>query len=51
MNRDIYVEDKIGLKTLNKQHKLTLITVPGVDHFMWHMNVSIVDRFILPYLD
>ncbi|KAF2896367.1 hypothetical protein ILUMI_09806 [Ignelater luminosus] len=51
MHRDIYVEDKIGLKTLDKQHKLILITVPGVDHFMWHMNVSIVDKFVLPYLD
>ncbi|XP_030749830.1 lysosomal thioesterase PPT2 homolog [Sitophilus oryzae] len=51
MNREIYTEDKIGLKTLYDQKRLKIITVPGINHFQWHINVSIVDNYILPYLD
>lgn len=51
MEREIYTEDLIGLKTLNKKGKLHIITVPGVNHFMWHKNTSIVDNYILPFLD
>lgn len=51
MQREIYTEDLIGLKTLDKQKKLHIITVPGVNHFMWHKNTSIVDNYILPFLD
>lgn len=50
-HRTIYTEDKIGLKSLDILGRLILCTVSGVDHFMWHMNVSIVDKYILPYLD
>ncbi|GBP76673.1 Lysosomal thioesterase PPT2 homolog [Eumeta japonica] len=47
----IYKEDRIGLKTLDKAKKLHVVTVPGINHFNWHMNVSIVDNYLLPYLD
>ncbi|KAJ2944523.1 hypothetical protein O0L34_g3868 [Tuta absoluta] len=47
----IYLEDRIGLRTLHEQKKLHLVTIPGVDHFNWHMNVTIVDDGLLPYLD
>lgn len=50
-SRDIYEQDLIGLKTLDKKGKLHLVTVPGVNHFMWHINISVVDNAILPYLD
>lgn len=50
-NRPIYMDDSIGLKTLDENGKLTLITVPNVPHYEWHKNVSIVDDFLLPYLD
>ncbi|CAB0040176.1 unnamed protein product [Trichogramma brassicae] len=50
-DRDEYQNDLIGLKTLDKNKKLILHTVPGIPHFMWHKNMSIVDEFILPYLD
>lgn len=50
-NRSIYKEDMIGLKTLDKQGKLQVITVPGIPHYEWHKNASIVDQFLLPYLD
>ncbi|XP_033232191.1 lysosomal thioesterase PPT2 homolog [Belonocnema kinseyi] len=49
--RPTYQNDLIGLKTLDKKKKLILHTVPGVSHFEWHINVSIVDQFIIPYLD
>ncbi|KAF5295035.1 hypothetical protein FQR65_LT10588 [Abscondita terminalis] len=50
-NRDIYMKDTIGLKTLNEKGKLKIVTVSGVDHFKWHTNVSVIDNYILPYLD
>lgn len=50
-NRPIYKDDMIGLKTLDGSGRLTLITVPNVPHVEWHKNVSIVDEFLLPYLD
>lgn len=50
-DRSIYKNDSIGLKTLDKQGKLKLITVPGIPHTEWHKNISIIDQFLLPYLD
>lgn len=49
--RDIYTMDKIGLKTLDKKKKLTIITIPHVHHYSWHLNISVIDNVILPYLD
>lgn len=49
--RDIYKMDKIGLKTLDKKKKLTIITIPHVHHYSWHLNISVIDNAILPYLD
>lgn len=49
-DRDIYTKDLIGLKTLDEAKKLDLITVPGIDHFMWHKNLTVVDKYILQYL-
>lgn len=51
INRDIYKEDRIGLRTLDKKGKLKIVTVAGIDHFMWHRNMSVCDKYILPYLD
>lgn len=50
-NRSIYQTDAIGLKTLDKLKKLTIYTVPGIPHFMWHKNTTLVDLYILPHLD
>lgn len=50
-DQDIYQSDRIGLKELDESGKLHLVTVPGVNHFSWHMNVSVVDDYLLPYLD
>lgn len=51
MSRPLYTQDLIGLKTLDESGRLDLITVPGINHFMWHLNVSIVDNYIIDYLD
>ena len=50
-DRDIYRQDAIGLKTLDKAGKLILYTVPGIPHFEWHKNATLVDLYILPHLD
>ncbi|KAK1122198.1 hypothetical protein K0M31_009424 [Melipona bicolor] len=50
-DRSIYKDDLIGLRTLNENERLVLITVSNVTHNEWHKNVSIVDDFLLPYLD
>ncbi|KAF3425518.1 hypothetical protein E2986_05652 [Frieseomelitta varia] len=50
-DRSIYKDDLIGLRTLNESERLVLITVSNVTHNEWHKNVSIIDDFLLPYLD
>lgn len=47
----IYKTDSLGLKQLEKEKKLKLITVPGVDHYEWHSNWDVLDNHIIPYLD
>lgn len=49
--RKIYLEDRIGLRTLDKDGRLKLITVPGVKHYEWHLNIDVVDEVVLPHLD
>ncbi|KAF4521267.1 hypothetical protein B566_EDAN008470 [Ephemera danica] len=49
--RPIYQEDHIGLQTLDKSGRLHVITQPGNDHFSWHVNMTVIDNFIIPYLD
>uniref|UniRef100_U5ES24 palmitoyl-CoA hydrolase n=1 Tax=Corethrella appendiculata TaxID=1370023 RepID=U5ES24_9DIPT len=49
--REIYTEDRIGLKTLDEKGKLKIITVPNVPHYQWHLNIDVINKVILPYLD
>lgn len=49
--RKIYTEDRIGLQTLEKQGKLKVVVVPGVQHFAWHLNLTVIHETILPFLD
>lgn len=49
--RNIYRKDTIGLKTLEDQGKLKILTFPGVKHKEWHLNVDIINEAIIPYLD
>lgn len=49
--RAVYAEDSIGLKTLDQKGKLKIISVSGVNHFMWHLDVAVCDNYIIPFLD
>lgn len=49
--RKIYLEDRIGLRTLDEGGRLKLVTMAGVRHFDWHLNVDVIRKVILPYLD
>jgi palmitoyl-protein thioesterase len=49
--RDIYQEDLIGLRTLDEQKKLEVVTVPHIIHVAWHLNITLIDQVIVPHLD
>lgn len=49
--RSIYRNDSIGLKTLEDQGKLKILTFRNVRHKEWHLNVDIINEAIIPYLD
>lgn len=52
MNKQwIYNEDVFGLRTLDKRNAIKILTMAGVNHYQWHKNYTIIDNFILPYLD
>ncbi|XP_075213454.1 palmitoyl-protein thioesterase 2 isoform X2 [Lycorma delicatula] len=46
-----FQNDVLGLKTLNDSNRLEIISVDGVTHFDWHCNDSVIDNYIIPYLD
>lgn len=48
---ELYKSDTIGLRTLDKLCKVVTITVPGIHHLEWHKNNSVIDDYIVPYLD
>lgn len=49
--RSLYLEDAIGLKTLDEQQRLKIITVPGIIHIGWHLNVTLIDQVVIPHFD
>ncbi|KAH8403063.1 hypothetical protein KR222_003892 [Zaprionus bogoriensis] len=49
--RDIYVDDSIGLRTLLNADKLIIIVKPHVHHLTWHTNRKVINQVIMPYLD
>lgn len=49
--RKIYRNDDIGLRTLDTENRLKIITYPHVNHFEWHMNVTVIQKAILAHLD
>lgn len=50
-HRNIYRNDSIGLKTLDSNGKLKILTFSNVRHKEWHLNVDIINEAIIPYLD
>lgn len=49
--REVYQEDLFGLKTMDLDGKLIVIEQCGVSHLHWHTNNTVLEKFILPYLD
>lgn len=50
-DRDQYVKDLIGLRTLDKRSDIVIETYSGVTHHNWHHTDQVIDEAILPYLD
>lgn len=50
MDQFIYKMDLFGLKTLNETGRLTVYSVKGVTHSNWHRNISVIDKYIIPWL-
>nr|XP_036220807.1 lysosomal thioesterase PPT2 homolog isoform X1 [Bactrocera oleae] len=49
--RPIYIEDAIGLKSLENNGKLIVVIKPFVHHLTWHTNRRVIQEVIIPYLD
>jgi len=49
--RDVYKNDGFGLKTLDESGRIHFITQAGIDHFSWHVNLTVIDNHIIPHLD
>lgn len=50
-HQDVYKNDTLGLKTLNSTERLKLITLADVSHYNWHSNETVINDYILPFLD
>lgn len=50
-DRPIYLNDSIGLKSLNESGRLQFVTVNNVHHFDWHLKIHVIQEAVLPYLD
>ncbi|XP_014280784.1 lysosomal thioesterase PPT2 homolog isoform X2 [Halyomorpha halys] len=46
-----YRNDSFGLLTMDSQKKIDLVTLSGLDHSDWHTNMTVLDNYIIPYLD
>lgn len=49
--RAIYKTDAIGLKTLDDAKKLTIYTIPEIEHVVFLTDNTVIDKYILPHLD
>ncbi|XP_050426415.1 lysosomal thioesterase PPT2 homolog [Adelges cooleyi] len=49
--RLIYKDDTFGLKTLDEQGKLLVFTVDGISHHEWYKDDSVIDNFLINWLN
>jgi len=49
-NQTLYIEDWIGLRTLDEQKRLHSTAVPGVEHGEWLSRFDLFQNYIAPYL-
>lgn len=50
-DREIYRNGYLGLKELDERGRLNIYEIAGVEHHAWRKNYSVVDDYILPFLD
>ena len=50
-DRPVFLNDTIGLKTLNDSGRLTILQVPNVHHFDWQLKLHVIQQVLIPYLD
>lgn len=48
--REIYIKDTFGLKTLHELGRIINIVHPGLSHLDWVTDDYVIDNFILPNL-
>ncbi|XP_076333853.1 lysosomal thioesterase PPT2-A-like isoform X2 [Tachypleus tridentatus] len=49
--QQIYQYDTFGLKSLEKLGRVHVKIMANVNHFEWHKNHTVFDKFILPFLN
>lgn len=49
-NQSFYKHDLFGLRTLNEKGRLAAFGVSGVTHYEWHRNITVIDKYIIPWL-
>lgn len=49
--RNIYEQDTLGLRSLDEKGRLHIFSVSGVHHHFWHRNETVLQNYILPWLD
>lgn len=47
--RDFYINDQFGLKTLDESGRLKLTIVPDVSHNDWTGNEDVIRKYVLPH--
>ncbi|KAL5470902.1 hypothetical protein EMCRGX_G028956 [Ephydatia muelleri] len=50
-SQDYYLQDSFGLRTLDTSGRITLYTVPGIQHLEWARNQDVFNNYIEPWLD
>ena len=50
-DQPIYQQDTFGLKTMVLDGRAEFHCVENVRHADWHKNATLIDKYVLPYLD
>lgn len=49
--RQLYKEDAIGLRQLDEEKRLELVTVENIIHIAWHLNRTLINEVVVSRLD
>ncbi len=50
-DQPIYQQDTFGLKTMTLDGRAEFHCVDNVRHADWHKNATLIDKYVLPYMD